>query len=59
MTETDEVTSTIVIANKAERYYVCKVLSGINVNLPVWKNRDLDFKFTFDGKELAMVPLEG
>ena len=52
--EKDRKDYVIELANFAERVYLCRILSGINVNMPVHRNRQLDFVFTYDGKELAI-----
>ncbi|MNI72002.1 hypothetical protein D3C73_1279180 [compost metagenome] len=55
---TDVVNHVIELANKAERIYLCRILSGINVNMPVWRNRDLDFVFSYKDRMLDIRKVE-
>ena len=44
----------LVLPNKASRYYLCTLLSGINANLKVHRFRDLDFILSYDGERLSL-----
>lgn len=48
----------IKLENMAERVYLCRILSGINVNMPVYRRRESDFVFAYDGKELSIQNVE-
>lgn len=45
----------IQLSGKAERYHVCRILSQIALDAPVYKFRDQDFDFIYDGKRLEIA----
>ena len=49
---------TIVLSGLAERYQLCRILSQISVNAPVWKYKNTNFKYSFDGTMLNLEVVE-
>ena len=48
----------VILLNKALRYYLCNMFSGINANLNMLPYKDADFYLTFNGRELLVKPIQ-
>lgn len=46
------------LPNVASRWYLCMLLSGININTKIYLLRNKDFIYSFDGESLLIKPIE-